>query len=82
MTRPAFCRIPRLNGEPALVRADQITALLPQRVKSRGSDEMADEVVIQLGTVVIHTPLTVDQIAMMVLNATGQPMVIQEPPAA
>lgn len=77
MSRPGFVRIPRTNGKAAVIRADQITALLPQDVKGGG-----EELTIQLGTIVVHTTLSMTEIAAMVQNATGLPMTIVEPPAA
>lgn len=76
MIRPGFIRIPRTNGPPCVVRADQLTALLPQEPKTKAS---APEVTMQFGTIVVHTTLTVEQIAGLVQNATGMPMVIVEP---
>ena len=73
MSRPGFIRIPRTNGKPVVVRADCITAMVPTEVKGG-----AEELTIQLGTIVVHTSLTQDEIAKLVMNATGQPMVIVE----
>lgn len=80
MSRPGFIRVPRTNGLPAVVRADMITALLPQEPKKAGAPP---ELMIQIGaTVTIHTLSTVEQVAKAVLNATGQPMTVHDLEAA
>jgi hypothetical protein len=72
MSRLTFIRIPRTNGEDAIIRADMITALLPQKVKVKGSEEDVDEVTIQIGpSIHIHTRLSVERITAAVQNATG-----------
>lgn len=80
MSRPGFIRIPRTNGKPVVVRADMITAMLPNTVKEKGSGEEFEELTIQIGaTITVHTRLTEAQIAAMVQNAVGLPMTIYEP---
>lgn len=74
MSRPGFIRIPRTNGKAVVIRADCITAMVPQEVKG------VEELTIQLGTIVVHTTLTEKEIAAMVQSATGLPMTIVEPP--
>lgn len=82
MSRPAFIRVPRIGDDlPALIRADMITAVLPQRVKRKGSDEVREELMIQIGTAyAIQTTLSEADLRKMVLSATGQPITVVEEP--